>query len=164
MAAAVTLLDARSGGRIAVGGRGTGARGGAVSRGPSDSSRPPTHVRYFVFDRRSHAVFGLDAELSGSWEIVQIGAEPGRIIDPTAFAVAPDGSFVVADAPNGRERIQIFTAPGLRIGGFLLPGRLKPRVVLGQDADERHRIAAVHRAIAPDVAAGNRRARSRSTR
>jgi hypothetical protein len=88
--------------------------------------------QYFVFDRRSHAVFGLDAELSSSWEIVQIGAEPGRIIDPTAFAVAPDGSFVVADAPNGRERMQIFTAPGLRIGGFLLPGRLKPRVVLGQ--------------------------------
>jgi hypothetical protein len=86
--------------------------------------------QYFVFDRRAHTVFGLDAAQSSAWEIVQIGAETGRIIDPTAFAVAPNGSFVVADAPNGRERIQIFTPAGFRIGGFLLPGRLKMRVVL----------------------------------
>ncbi|MBW8861570.1 MAG: hypothetical protein JF601_04250 [Acidobacteria bacterium] len=65
-----------------------------------------------------------------SWEIVHIGGEEGRIIDPTAFAVEPNGSFVVADAPNNRERIQIFTPAGFRIGGFLLPGRLKARVVL----------------------------------
>jgi hypothetical protein len=87
--------------------------------------------QYFVFDRRAHAVFGLDNERSSSFEIVQIGAEPGRIIDPTAFSVAPDGSFVVADAPGGRERIQVFTPAGFRTGGFLMPGRLKSRVVLG---------------------------------
>ena len=86
--------------------------------------------QYFVFDRRAHTVFGIDNAQASSWEIVQIGAESGRIIDPTAFAVAPDGTFVVADAPNGRERIQIFTPVGFRIGGFLLPGRLKTRVVL----------------------------------
>jgi hypothetical protein len=61
---------------------------------------------------------------------VQIGAESGRIIDPTAFAVEPHGTFVVADAPNGRERIQIFSAAGFRIGGFLLPGRMTTRVTL----------------------------------
>src|SRR5256885_9996483 len=87
--------------------------------------------QYFVFDRRGHTVYGLDEQQVSSWEIVQIGAESGRIIDPTAFAVAPNGTFVVADAPNGRERIQIFTAPGGRIGGFLMPGRLKTRVVFG---------------------------------
>src|SRR5256714_4686593 len=86
--------------------------------------------QFFVFDRRSHVVFGLDAEQSSSWEIVHIGGEEGRIIDPTAFAVEPNGTFVVADAPTGRERIQIFTPAGFRIGGFLLPGRLKARVVL----------------------------------
>src|SRR5687767_8333818 len=58
--------------------------------------------QYFVFDRRSHAVFGLDEAQTSSWEIVRIGAEPGRVIDPTAFSVAPDGTFVVADAPGGR--------------------------------------------------------------
>jgi hypothetical protein len=86
--------------------------------------------QYFIFDRRGHAVFGVDESLQSAWEIIQIGAEPGRIIDPTAFAVAPDGTFVVADAPNNRERIQIFSAVGFRIGGFLLPGRLRARVIL----------------------------------
>jgi len=85
--------------------------------------------QYFVFDRRAHVVFGLDAEQSSAWEIVHIGGEEGRIIDPTAFAVEPNGTFVVADAPNGRERIQIFTPAGFRLGGFLIPGRLKMRVV-----------------------------------
>ena len=82
-----------------------------------------------MFDRRSHAVFGLDEQQESSWEIIQIGAEAGRIIDPTAFAVEPNGTFVVADAPNGRERIQIFSPAGFRVGGFMLPGRMRPRVV-----------------------------------
>ena len=58
-----------------------------------------------------------------------IGGESGKIIDPTAFSVEPNGTFIVADAPNNKERIQIFTPAGFRIGGFTLPGRLKPRVV-----------------------------------
>jgi hypothetical protein len=86
--------------------------------------------QYFVFDRRGHTVYGLDAEQSSAWQIVTIGGEAGKIIDPTAFAVEPNGTFIVADAPNNRERIQIFTPAGFRIGGFLLPGRLKTRVVL----------------------------------
>jgi hypothetical protein len=75
--------------------------------------------QYFVFDRRAHVVHGLDAQQSSSWEIVHIGGEEGRIIDPTAFAVEPNGTFVVADAPNNKERIQIFTPAGFRIGGSL---------------------------------------------
>ena len=75
-------------------------------------------------------MYGLDDDLSSAWEIVQIGSEEGRIIDPTAFAVEPNGTFVVADAPNGRERIQIFSSAGFRTGGFLLPGRFKLRVTL----------------------------------
>jgi hypothetical protein len=86
--------------------------------------------QYFVFDRRAHLVYGLDAERASVWEIVHIGGEEGRIIDPTAFAVEPNGTFVVADAPNNRERIQIFTPAGFRIGGFLLPGRLRTRVMI----------------------------------
>lgn len=86
--------------------------------------------QYFVFDRRAHTVYGIDEERTSVWEIVQIGTETGRIIDPTAFAVEPQGTFVVADAPNNRERIQIFSAAGFRIGGFLLPGRMAMRVTL----------------------------------
>jgi len=84
--------------------------------------------QYFVFDRRGHTVYGLDNQQSSAWPIVTIGGESGKIIDPTAFAVEPNGTFVVADAPNNRERIQIFTPAGFRIGGFLLPGRMRPRV------------------------------------
>src|SRR5438874_11145801 len=76
--------------------------------------------QYFVFDRRAHAVFGVDEAQTTSWEVVRIGAEAGRIIDPTAFSVAPDGTFVVADAPGGIDRIQIFNAVGFPIGGFSL--------------------------------------------
>ena len=86
--------------------------------------------QYFVFDRRAHTVYGLDARMSSAWTIVTIGGESGKIIDPTAFAVEPNGTFIVADAPNNRERIQIFTPAGFRIGGFMLPGRLKARVVI----------------------------------
>lgn len=90
-----------------------------------------TSGQYYVFDRRAHTVYGIDRDRTSAWEIVSIGPEAGRIIDPTAFAVEPDGTFVVADAPNARERIQIFSSDGVKIGGFLLPGRAKSRVVIG---------------------------------
>jgi len=86
--------------------------------------------QYYVFDRRSHVVFGIDARKESVWEIVHIGAEAGRILDPTAFALAPDGTFVVADAPQNRERIQVFTPAGFRTHGFVLPIRETPRVIL----------------------------------
>src|SRR5690606_6799145 len=63
--------------------------------------------QYYVFDRRAHMVYGVDERFEGHWDIVQIGAEPGRLLDPTALAVAPDGTFVVADAPASRARIQV---------------------------------------------------------
>jgi hypothetical protein len=63
-------------------------------------------------------------------EVVQIGAEPGRILRPNAFAVAPDGTFVVADAPFNRARVQRFFSNGDNMGGFALPGRQATLVVL----------------------------------
>jgi hypothetical protein len=87
--------------------------------------------QYFVLDRRGHTVYGIDERFDGAWEIVQIGSEAGRIIDPVAFGVEPGGTFVVADAPDGRERVQVFTPAGVRIGGFQLPVRAARRIVLG---------------------------------
>ncbi len=87
--------------------------------------------QYFVFDRRSQIVYGVDARGETAWEIVHIGNEPGRILNPFAFAVAPNGSFAVADAPGNQERIQIFSPAGFRIGGFTLSG--KPRARVGVD-------------------------------
>jgi hypothetical protein len=87
--------------------------------------------QYFVFDRRAHMVWGIDEHFAGAWSIVEIGAEPGRILDPTAFDVAPDGSFVVADAPGRLVRIQTFTPAGFRIAGFALNGSAaRPRVMV----------------------------------
>jgi hypothetical protein len=63
--------------------------------------------------------------------LVEIGGEDGRLLDPTAFDVAADGSFAVADAPGGRERVQVFGAAGIRTGGFTRPGRTAARVGLG---------------------------------
>lgn len=82
---------------------------------------------YFVFDRRAHAVYTVSGDTAR--KIVEIGAEPGRILDPSAFDMDPrDGTFVVADAPGQRERVQIFTASGSRMGGFTLAGRELPRI------------------------------------
>lgn len=83
---------------------------------------------HYVFDRRAHRVFAIDERLESAWQIVQIGAEPGRIIGPTAFSTAPDGRFAVADAPEGRPRIQIFNPAGFREAGFTLPERSRARV------------------------------------
>lgn len=86
---------------------------------------------YVVFDRRGHTVYSVEANGAASRKLVQIGAEDGRVIEPSAFDVASNGSFAVADAPNGRERIQLFDASGVRTGGFLLAGRGITRIVLG---------------------------------
>ena len=85
---------------------------------------------YYVFDRRSHSVSRVDAS-GAAMPIVRIGPEDGRLLGASAFHMAPDGRFVVADAPEGRERVQIFESDGTRIGGFRLPGRAAPRITLG---------------------------------
>ena len=83
--------------------------------------------QYFVFDRRGHAVYTVSGD--SARKIIEIGAEPGRILDPSAFDMDPrDGTFVVADAPGQRQRIQVFTANGSRLAGFTLPGRELPRI------------------------------------
>jgi hypothetical protein len=84
---------------------------------------------YFVFDRRAHAVYVIAGDEAK--KIVDIGAEAGRVLDPSAFDLDPsDGSFVVADAPLRQSRVQIFRADGRRLGGFTLPEREKPRLML----------------------------------
>jgi len=84
---------------------------------------------YFVFDRRAHAVYAISGDAVK--KIVEVGAEEGRVIDPSAFDSDPaQGNFVVADAPMRRQRIQIFNPTGGRIGGFTLPSREVSRVTL----------------------------------
>jgi hypothetical protein len=83
---------------------------------------------YFVFDRRAHAVYVVPRGAESAQKLVEIGAEPGRVLDPTAFRLADDGTFVVADAPRGTPRVQIFTTSGSSLGGFFLQARSVPRI------------------------------------
>jgi hypothetical protein len=87
--------------------------------------------RYYVFDRRAHAVYGIDPAADAPRKLIQIGGEEGRILQPGAFDLEPESSFVVADAPNNRERVQLFDGNGVRITGFTLPGRNTVRVTMG---------------------------------
>lgn len=86
---------------------------------------------YYVFDRRAHAVFAVDAARTTARRIIDIGQEEGRILEPSGFDVAADGRLVVADAPRGVQRIQVFDAAGTRLAGFSPPGQPAARVVLG---------------------------------
>jgi hypothetical protein len=86
---------------------------------------------YYVFDRRAHTVYAVDADKGAARKLVEIGQEMGRIIQPRGFDVAADGSFVIADAPRSQERIQVFGAAGLRRSGFFLPGVPLAEVAIG---------------------------------
>jgi hypothetical protein len=86
--------------------------------------------QFFVLDRLGHVVYGIDRDLTGAWKIVQIGQEAGRVLEPTGFAVAPNGTFVVADRPRAVERIQVFGSGGALLNGFTLPGRAPETVTL----------------------------------
>jgi hypothetical protein len=50
---------------------------------------------------------------------------------PSAFDSAPNGTFVVADSPGGRPRVQFFFYTGTSLGGFMLPGREVPLITMG---------------------------------
>jgi hypothetical protein len=86
---------------------------------------------YLVFDRRGHTVFSVPASRQTATPIVSVGPEEGRLVQPVAFSVASDGSFVVADAPVGRERVQLFAQDGTRLRGFVLPRPVEPLVQFG---------------------------------
>jgi hypothetical protein len=86
---------------------------------------------YYVLDRRAQSVHAVDSGRTVVKPLVEIGQEQGRVIQPFGFDVAPDGQFVVADAPRNQQRLQTFAADGKRLGGFFLPGRPAARIELG---------------------------------
>lgn len=85
---------------------------------------------YYIFDRGAQRVYRVTPS-GDTTPIVQIGPEAGRLLGASAFHLGSDGRFVVADAPEGRERVQIFDGDGTRLGGFRLPGRATSRITLG---------------------------------
>jgi hypothetical protein len=90
---------------------------------------PASTGDYLVFDRRAHMVFAVPASMDGPpREVVGVGVEPGRVLNPSAFDLAPDRTFVVADTPFGQPRVQFFFEGGARFGGFELAKSTAPRV------------------------------------
>jgi hypothetical protein len=98
--------------------------------GPLAYQRLPDGTSY-VFDRRGHTVYRIDPSHTTVTPIVKVGFEEGRILTPTAFDSAADGTFVVADAPTRKERIQLFDREGARLAGFELTGGAAPRIIIG---------------------------------
>jgi hypothetical protein len=86
---------------------------------------------YFVFDRRAHSVYVVPPGLDSVRKLIEIGTEPGRLLDPTAFDLAADGTFAVADAPHRAPRVQRFLTSGSSLNGFYLEGKAVSRIVLG---------------------------------
>lgn len=84
-----------------------------------------------VFDRRRHAVFAIDAARTAVTRLVDIGAERGRVLRPTAFDVHRDGSFLVADAPGLQPRVSVFEARGTLLNYFEVRGTARARVAIG---------------------------------
>ena len=84
---------------------------------------------YYVFDRRGHTVYAVFSDKTAAVKLTEIGAELGRILQPRGFDTSPTGSFVVADAPYGVERVQIFGAGGIRVGGFIFPAQQRPATI-----------------------------------
>jgi hypothetical protein len=92
------------------------------------SCRQAASGDYFIFDRRAHAVFVVPRGLDKARKLITIGAEPGRVLDPSAFDLAADDTFIVADAPGGQPRVQVFLASGSTVSAFRIAGRTLPRI------------------------------------
>ena len=101
-----------------------------VFREPLGLQQTPSGM-YYVFDKRAHSVYSVDADRRTLRKIVGIGSEEGRVLEPAAFDVAPNGTFAVSDAPMGQERLQVFDSSGKWVAGFFLPGRAETRVSIG---------------------------------
>jgi hypothetical protein len=86
---------------------------------------------YLVLDRRAHGLFSIDADRRTLTRVLDIGYEPGRILQPGALAISDDDIFAVLDAPNDLQRIQYFDVSGRLINGFFLPIVGTPQLIIG---------------------------------
>ena len=86
---------------------------------------------YLVLDRRAHTVYAINAARTTVRQVVQIGIEKGRLLQPAAFALSGDDVIAVADAPAGYERIQLFSPSGSARGAFVLDRKIAARLWLG---------------------------------
>jgi len=86
---------------------------------------------YVVLDRRGHSVFVINAGRTEMRQVLSIGQELGRLLEPGVLSLAGNDIFAIADGPGGYERIQYFGLDGTRVGGFYLPRRTGARYTVG---------------------------------
>lgn len=91
-------------------------------------TRSGTHL---VLDPRAHTVYAIDPNGQDMRRLLEVGHEPGHVLQPSALAISGDDIFAVLDRPNNLQRIQYFDTSGLLIGGFFLPISGTPRMVVG---------------------------------
>jgi hypothetical protein len=84
-----------------------------------------------VLDRRAHVVYGINRARTAVRTLVNVGLEKGAVVAPGALAMADNDIFAIADAPQGMERIQYFSAAGMHLGGFYTQQKAMPRVTAG---------------------------------
>jgi hypothetical protein len=87
---------------------------------------------HLILDRRMHGVFLIDAAGRGMTRLLDVGYEPGRLLQPGSMAISGDDIFAVLDAPNDLQRIQYFDLTGRLLNGFFLPIVGTPRMVIGE--------------------------------
>src|SRR6185295_19036802 len=81
-------------------------------------------------DRRAHMVYAVDAAKTKRRDVLKIGFEKDNVLEPAVLSMGPGDIFAVSDAEWGTERIQYFNSTGLWIGGFHLPTKVAPRLVV----------------------------------
>ena len=86
---------------------------------------------FVVLDRRAHTIYTVNAKKTAARKVIAVGFEEGKVLQPGVLALSRDDVLAVADAPNGLERIQLFNADGLHLGGFYLQSRAAPRLAIG---------------------------------
>ncbi len=84
-----------------------------------------------VFDRRRHRVYTVDAARTTVTPLVDIGFEVGRVLRPTSFDAAPNGDFIVADAPGRQPRVSVFDGRGKVLNTFSVAATATPRLTIG---------------------------------
>lgn len=76
-----------------------------------------------VLDGGSHTVYAIDAARTRASRIIQVGREPGRILNPSGFSLGSNDILAISDAPGDYTRVQYFDATGRLINSFYTPAQ-----------------------------------------
>jgi hypothetical protein len=100
---------------------------------------------YYVFDRRGHTVYSVDADRKSALKLIEIGQELGRIIQP-AGSIPPRQDRLSSPTHLEASSACRFRAGGIRVGGFTLPVRqTTAEITLGPSSSTASRRSSAER-------------------